>query len=311
MGKIAFLFAGQGSQYPGMAKDLYENIPEVRELFDSAETIRPGTLEQMFSGSEEELKRTENTQPCLFLADLAGAIALESSGVCPDAVAGFSLGEIAGLAASGVLSRQEAFGLVCQRGRFMQEAADKVDGGMVAVMRMDAAQLQELCGEYDVYPVNYNCPGQIVVSGERKNIERFKERLSELKARCVELPVSGAFHTPYMESAAGSLKKELKEGKKYSLKRAVIPLYANKTAEPYPADEEEMADTISDQVTNSVRWEKTLENMAGDGVDTFIECGPGKALSGFVKRTVEGARIYNVCDMESLHKVLKELGKDA
>ena len=311
MGKIAFLFAGQGSQYPGMTKDLFESVPEVHDFYGVAEAIRPGTLTQMFSGSEEELKKTENTQPCLFLADLAGALALIKNGVKPDAVAGFSLGEIVALTASGILSKQDAFKLVCKRGKFMQKSAEDVTGSMVAVMRMGSKELKELCEEYEVYPVNYNCPGQIVVSGESAKMQKFKDKLTELKARFVELPVGGAFHTPYMESAAKSLKKELKDGKIYNLNRPEIPLYANKTAEPYSGDEEEMISTISDQVCNSVKWEETLNNMARDGVDTFIECGPGKALSGFVKRTVEGAKIYNVYNMESLQKVIEELGKDA
>ena len=311
MGKIAFLFAGQGSQYPGMTKDLFESVPEVHDFYGVAEAIRPGTLTQMFSGSEEELKKTENTQPCLFLADLAGALALIKNGVKPDAVAGFSLGEVVALTASGILSKQDAFKLVCKRGKFMQKSAEAVTGSMVAVMRMDSNALKELCEEYEVYPVNYNCPGQIVVSGESAKMQKFKDKLTELKARFVELHVGGAFHTPYMESAAKSLKKELKDGKIYNLSRPEIPLYANKTAEPYSGSEEEMISTISDQVCNSVKWEETLNNMARDGVDTFIECGPGKALSGFVKRTVEGAKIYNVYNMESLQKVIEELGKDA
>ena len=143
MGKIAFLFAGQGSQYPGMTKDLFENVPEVHNYFGVAEAIRPGTLTQMFTGDAETLKRTENAQPCLFLADMAGAIALLQNGVSPDAVAGFSLGEVAALAASDVLSFQEAFKLVCQRGKYMQKSAEAVEGGMVAVLRMDKALLQK------------------------------------------------------------------------------------------------------------------------------------------------------------------------
>lgn len=311
MGKIAFLFAGQGSQYPGMTKDLFENIPEVHNFYGLAEAIRPGTLTQMFAGDAETLKRTENAQPCLFLADMAGAIALTENGIKPDAVAGFSLGELAALAASDVLSFQEAFKLVCHRGKYMQKSADEVEGGMVAVLKMDKALLQKMCKEYEVYPVNYNCPGQVVVSGEKEKIDVFKEKLGEQKIRFIDIPVGGPFHTPYMEGAAKELKNDLKDGKIFKLKKPQIPLYANKTAKPYPQEEKEMIDTISDQVCSSVKWEETLTNMAESGIDTFIECGPGKTLSGFVKRTVGGARVYSVNDMESLKEVLRELEKDA
>ncbi len=307
MGKIAFIFSGQGSQFPGMAKDLYENIPAVHDFFGVAEAIRPGTIIQMLKGTEEELKETKNTQPCLFLADIAGALALESAGIHPDVVAGFSLGEVVGMAVSDTLSKESAFKLVCKRAQLMQEASKKHKGTMVAVMGMDKKALEDICEEFKVYPVNYNCPGQIVVSGSNSNMEAFKEKLTGEKIRFVQLNVSGSFHTPYMQEASEQLKNELLDNNVYKVNEKHRPVYANKTARLYPENKGQILDLLTEQISNSVKWEETLLNMAEDGVDTFIECGPGKTLSSFVKRTVKGARIYNICDLESLEKIKKEL----
>lgn len=311
MGKIGFLFAGQGSQYPGMTKDLFEQIKEIHDFYGVAEAIRPGTLSQLFNGTEEELKKTSNTQPCLFLADLAGAIALKSKGIEPDAVAGFSLGETVAMAVSGAISNENAFKLVCKRGSYMQEEAEKIEGSMIAVLKMDRSRLEELCDEENVYPVNYNCPGQIVVSGKKENIEGLKKRLVENKVRFVELAVGGAFHTPYMSGASEKLKKELKSHNIYNINKTYIPMYSNKTGVTYPKDQEEMIDTFSEQVSNSVRWEEIIRNMHEAGVDTFIECGPGKTLSGFVKRIVPEAKIYNVGSMDSLQETVDSVLKAA
>ena len=179
---------------------------------------------------------------------------------------------------------------------------------MVAVIGMDKDKLACLCKDSNVYPVNYNCPGQIVVSGKADDMDKFKEDLKNAEARFIELSVGGSFHTPYMQEASDSLKEELKSKGSYNLVAPVKPLYASKTASPYPDETNEMIDLLSGQISSSVRWEDTLKNMAQNGVDTFIECGPGKTLSGFVKRTVKGARIYNMIDMASLEKIKSELG---
>lgn len=304
MGKIAFLFAGQGSQYPGMGKELYDGIPEVKELFDRAEELCPGTLSRMFYGTEEELKRTDNTQPCLFLTDLAAAKALTAKGIVPNALAGFSLGEIPALAVSGILSEEDAFRLVVSRGKRMQKAAEARQGSMIAVLRMDAGELRKLCEEEGVYPVNYNCPGQVVVSGDNAAMEHMKARLTDAGIRFIELAVGGPFHTPYMAEAAEGLKKDTAE---LPVKAPAIPLYANRTGLPYPKEREAILTTLSEQICNSVLFEDTLRNMAADGVDTFIECGPGKTLSGFVKRTVPGAKILQVSDVSSLNAAMEVL----
>ncbi len=305
MGKIAFLMTGQGAQKVGMGKDLYENEPAAKAVFDMGEAMRPGTLGQCFELDQETLTRTENTQPCLFLMDLACARVLEAHGIQADMAAGFSLGEIAALAYTGILTDQEAFQLVTLRGRKMAECAERHPGAMAAVLRLSAEQVETACMQYEeVWAVNYNCPGQTVAAGNTQQMELFSEAVKAAGGRALPLAVSGAFHTPYMQEASEELKNCLQG---LQVKAAELPLISNMTAEPYPSARAEIVDLIAGQASHSVRWEKTLRYMQECGVDTFIEVGAGTTLSGLVKKTLTDVKVMNVTDSESLQKTIQEL----
>lgn len=299
MGKIAFLFAGQGDQRSGMGKDIYCSYPSAAAVFDTLEEIRPYTKEQCFNGSEEILKQTKNTQPCLYALEAAYSRILTENGIVPFCTAGFSLGEIAACSLAGIFSLEDGFRLVIKRAEFMEEDSLKKDTFMAAVLKLEESDLFEICKNFrGIYPVNFNCPGQISVSGIQKEKEEFFEYVKKNGGRVVPLNVSGAFHSPFMEKASRKFALEL-EG--FALNKPTIPIYSDKTGELYAEDIKEL---LSQQIKSPVRWEKIIRNMILSGVDTFIEIGPGKTLTNMIKKTDKNVRAYSVCNLD---EVLKEV----
>jgi [acyl-carrier-protein] S-malonyltransferase len=274
-----------------MGRALYETSAAARAVFDMAEAIRPGTIGQCFGGSMEELTLTDNAQPCLYCADLASAAALGEMGIAPDALAGFSLGELAALAFSGAVPYSDGFRLVCARGELMRAAADSRAAAMVAVVKLEDSAVTELCGEFDdVYAVNFNCPGQVVVAGGAGSLDRFKARVKELGGRAMPLATGGGFHSPFMADASDAFRDALKS---CPISEPSVPVYANATALPYAKD---AADTLARQIKSPVLWSRTVINMMEAGIDTFIEAGPGKTLSGLISRISASARVIKYFD---------------
>ncbi len=299
MGKIAFVFSGQGAQYSGMGKAMAEASPAAKAVFDMADSIRPGTSQQCFAGTAEELTQTVNTQPCVFTVDLAAARALEERGIHPDCVAGFSLGEIAALAFAGVLSDEDAFKLVCKRGELMDAAAKANPGAMVAVLKITPEKVEQVCAQFaQTYPVNYNSPAQTVVATTAETAGAFCEAIKAAGGRAKLLPVSGAFHSPFMADAAEGLAQYM-EGIDFADPQ--IPLYSNYTAQPYAGDYKKL---VRAQVENPVRWQTITENMKADGVDTIIETGVGKTLQNLAKRTFDDIKAYKVETPEDISSIL-------
>jgi [acyl-carrier-protein] S-malonyltransferase len=291
MGKTAAIFPGQASQYVGMGKDWYESDASAKDLFDQADSLLGFKLSQIcFYGPEETLRQTCNTQPAIFLHSMVVARALED--VKPDMVAGHSLGEYSALVAAGSISFEDGLGLVRLRGELMQQAGEENEGTMAAVLGLSPEEVEEICREASpagvVQPANFNSPGQIVISGSVSGIRKAMEIARHRSAKLVkELVVSGAFHSPLMESAKDRLKHALDQ---VSICDSTIPVYANVSGEPINKASD-IRHCLCLQITNPVRWEQTVKNMVHDGATRFFEIGPGKVLQGLVKRTESSVQV--------------------
>ncbi len=290
----AYIFPGQGSQYVGMGKDLYEQFPIAKNYFDEADLVFGFSLSKIcFEGPEEELKQTKNTQPAIFLHSVALWKLLKRTDA--SMVAGHSLGEYSALVAAEAISFADAIKLVRLRGELMQKAGEENPGTMAAIVGLDASVVGEITSKaYEagiVQAANFNSPGQIVISGSVAGVRKAMEIAKERGAKIVkELVVSGAFHSPLMQSAKGKLKEALDA---VTINDAKIPVYANVTAKPVQRASE-IRNLLFEQVTSPVRWEESVNNMVEDGATAFIEIGPGKILQGLVKRTAASAEISGI-----------------
>ena len=302
MGKIAFVFSGQGDQHPGMSKALCDNYSAAADVFAMCDSMRPGTSEMCFYGSEDSLRQTINTQPCLFAMELAAARALESAGLHADMAAGFSLGEVVALTYAGTFTAEDGFRAVCRRGELMQAEAEKYPTSMAAVLKLDTEKVQELCAMHEkVYPVNYNCPGQVAVSGLESSMEAFGAAVKAVGGRAMPIKVRGAFHSPFMNDAAAEFSKALGS---ISISSPAIPVYTDVTALPYS---DNIAATLERQICSPVKWEELIRNMSAEGVNTFIEIGPGKTLTNLIGRIDKSVRALPVSAYSDLNELILEV----
>lgn len=304
MGRVAFVFSGQGDQHPGMGAALCERYPVAAEVFAACDVLRPDTSRQCFSGTAEELRETVNTQPCLFAMEMAAAQSLKNCGLSPDAAAGFSLGEMSALTFAGAMSFETGFTLVCRRGELMQRDAEKHDTVMAAVLKLSAEQVEAIAaGHEGIYPVNYNCLGQISVAGLESAMAAFYTDVKAAGGRVIPLKVRGAFHSPFMRDAAAAFADELD---RCELHKPAIKVYSDVTAAPYP---EHPADVLKKQMCAPVQWERIIRNMVGEGITTFVEIGPGKTLCGLIARIAPEAKRFAVADYEHLEELYAEVAK--
>ncbi|MGN0142010.1 MAG: ACP S-malonyltransferase [Roseburia sp.] len=305
MGKRAFIFPGQGSQYIGMAKEFYEQIPVCKTVFEEASEASGLDIPALCFEENEQINITEYTQICMLTAEAAILAALQEKGITADVAAGLSLGEYGALIAAGVLNRKDAFALVRKRGIYMQEAVP-TGGAMAAVLGLDVSAIEEACEQTEgiVSVANYNCPGQIVITGEEAAVAAAGEKCKEAGAkRVVPLKVSGPFHSQMLVGAGEKLAEALQD---VEIQNFTMPYLANVTAD-YVTKPEEVKDLLRRQVSSSVRWQQSVERMIADGVDEFVEIGPGRTLTGFMKKINKEVKISNIDKMEDFDKYLEEV----
>ncbi len=305
---VALLFSGQGAQYPGMMRDLSEAEPAARAVFDTADAVLGRSISSLcFEGAQEELNLTHNTQPCMLAGDLAAAEALRAHGVQPAAVAGFSLGEYAALAYAGTFSMEDAFRTIQIRADAMQEAVAPGEGAMAAFVGASAEQVEGICAQVTrgyVVAANYNSPVQTVISGSAAGVDEACALADAAGLRTVRLAVSAPFHCALMEPAALRLREVFRN---VSMADPALPVYMNVDGKPV-TDGAAVAELLVRQAMSPVRWVATLENMQAAGIDTFIECGAGKTLTGLVKKTLKGVTALRVEDVKTLRSTLDALG---